>query len=263
MESIKELRRICQNPPDHPNPDSFLVHKAWRIFSIYLTRILLYTPFTPDHITMLMIFWGFLVGFFFSLGTYWYMLIGAIVFEFSFILDAVDGEMARYKKTSSLRGKFLDIVAHLTSTSIPFIGLTIGLYLLNPSIYVILAGLSAGVFSVLCLTVQSLKHYVMFGELIKYAQKTKKINQKRIHQKLSEKPIKKSVLKSLVKSINCLTHQAYMMQIFLLGAIFNKLYWILIFYSLIFPLMWLIKLIHEYKTGYKCSEYLLEPYKKK
>ena len=262
MESIKELRKICQNPKEIHNPEDFLDQKLWRSFSIYLTKLALYTPLKPDHVTFFMIFWGFIVGFLFSFGTYWYMLVGAIAFEFLYVWDAIDGEIARYKKTSSLNGVFLDLIAHLTNMAVPFIGLTIGIYKLNPSIYVILAGLLASVFSLFCSNVQQIKHHVMFKELIKYSKKVERTESKKIQKENIKEHLKKITLKSLGKKVNILYNQVYIMQIFLLGAIFNKLHWVLFFYGLTFPLIWLAKLIYEYKIGYKPYEYLFEPYKK-
>lgn len=261
MESIKELREICQSPKDIHNPEDFLDQKIWRSFSIYLTRLALYTPLKPDHVTFIMVSWGFLVGFLFSIGTYRYMLAGAIVLEFLYVLDAIDGEMARYKKMTSLNGVFLDLVAHSINMAVPFIGLTIGLYKFNPNIYIIIAGLSASTFSILFLNIQSMKHHVIFRELINYSQKIKQTKSKKITR--SEiKRTKKNILKILGRQINYLYEEVYVMQILLLGAIFNKLHWVLIFYGLTLPLMWITKLIYEYKIGYKPYEYLLNTYKK-
>ena len=261
MESIKELRKICQNPKEYHNPGAFIDQELWRSFSIYFTKLALYTPLKPDHITFIMIFWGFVVGFLFSIGTYWYVLLGAIALEFFILLDAIDGEMARYKKTSSLKGMFLDVVAHLTNTALPFMGITIGLYKFNPNLNIVLAGLSVCIFSILCFDIQTQKHHVMLKDIIKYAQKTEQIKSKKILKKVIQESIKKSFLKSMFKKVNYLYDHSYMIQIFLLAAIFNKLHWVLFFYGITFPLMWLVKLFHEYKTGYKPYEYLLEPYK--
>lgn len=261
MESIKELRKICQNPEEYHNPKSYFDNKIWRSFSIYITRLLIPTSVTPNHVTFFMIFWGFLVGFLFSLGTYWYMLLGAIALEFLYALDAIDGELARYKKMMSLNGVFLDLVAHLTNIAVPFIGVTIGLYRINPSLYTVLVGLSASVFSVFCLNIQPIKHHIIFKELIKQAKKASSIKSKKI-PKLIEKPTKENILKSIGKGVNYLYDSVYMNQIIFLAAVFNKLHWILIFYGLTFPLMWLAKLIYEYKLGYRSYEYLLESYKK-
>lgn len=264
MNSIKELRRICQDPKDCHNPKSLIEERVPRILSIYITKLLIYTPVKADHVTMLMVFWGFISAFLFSIGTYWYMLVGAIWLEFILVLDCIDGEIARYRKISSLKGVFLDSIAHLTHTAVPFIGLTIGLYKFNPSAYTVLLGLSAGVFSVLCLTVQSVKHYVIVKELVKYAPKNrlKKVIPKKVDKRITKETIKIRNLKSVGRTINLLYHGFNIIHIILFAVIFNKPYWVLIFYGLTFPLMWLAKLVHEYKVGYEPYEYLLNPYKK-
>lgn len=262
MESIKELRKICQSPKEIHNPESFLDQKLWRSFSIYITKLLLYTGIKPDHVTFFMVFWGFIVGFLFSIGTYQYMLIGAIALEFFMVLDAIDGEIARYRKMFSMRGIFLDLVAHATNTACPFIGLTIGFYRYNPNVYIILAGLSASVFSILCFNIQAMKYYVIFKKLLEHSRKARQIKSVKINQKITQDYTKGSILKLIGKLINYLYDHTYMLQIILLTAIFGQLYWLLIFYGLTFPFIWLVKLVYEYKIDYKPYEYLLEPYKR-
>lgn len=262
MVSIKELRKICQRPEDSHNPDVLLETKLPRIISIYITRILIYTPLKPDHVTMLMIAWGFLVGFLLSFGTYWHMLAGTIIAEFILVLDCIDGELARYKKISSLRGVFLDLTAHLIHIALPFIGLTIGLYRQNPSIYIVIAGLSASVFSVLASSIQSIKHHIIFKEIVEYSKKLAQKKSKKVSEKVIKQSVKYDILKPMGRRINYLYNGIYIMQIFLLAAIFNKLQWVLFFYGLTFPIWWLVKLAYEYKIGYKPYEHLLEPYKK-
>lgn len=264
MVSIKELRKICQAPEDRHNPTSLIEERIPRIFSIYITKLLIYTPLTADNVTMIMVFWGFIAGFLFSTGTYWYMLAGAVLLEFIPILDCVDGELARYRKTCSLRGVFLDPVAHLTNTVVIFMGLTIGLYKFNPCIYTVLIGLSACVFSALCLTVQPMKYYVIVKELIEYSDgnRLRRIGPKKADKKIAKEATKKNNLKSIGRMVNLLYHGFSIIHLLFFAAIFNKPYWALLFYGLTFPLIWLIKLIYEYRTGYERYECLFEPYKK-
>lgn len=262
MVSIKELREVCQKPQDCHNYQS-VIGEFYRVFSIYITKILIYMRIQANHVTMVMIFWGFLVGFLFSIGTYRYILIGAILLEFLFVIDLVDGELARYNKTPSLRGIFLDLVAHSTNFAGPFIGLTIGLYKLNPRMDIVVLGLSVSTFSVLCLTIQALKHHVIVKELVRHSQLTEKTKSIKLHMDVGVKRKMKKItsLKSFGRMVNYLYDEFYAVKLILLAAIFNQLYWILVFYGLTFPIMWFIKLIYEYKTGYSAYEYLLKPYK--
>lgn len=69
-----------------------------------------YTRITPNQIT-----WGaFLLGLvsagFFALGDWQWLVVGAIVYHFSFILDCMDGKVARLTGTGSVFGAWLDFV---------------------------------------------------------------------------------------------------------------------------------------------------------
>lgn len=101
MESIKDLRKICQSK-------SFTEHftlRVFRVFSIYITRIFLPLKFSPNFVSFL----GFFVG---IAGGYLYVkdsfILGSILFLLFFVLDVVDGEIARYRKKTSHFGGWLD-----------------------------------------------------------------------------------------------------------------------------------------------------------
>lgn len=101
MESIKELRKICQNK----GYQEHISLRFFRIFSIYITKIFLILGLRPNFITIL----GFLIA---IAGGYLYIiqqfLLGSILFFISLFLDHVDGEIARYRKLSSVLGEWLD-----------------------------------------------------------------------------------------------------------------------------------------------------------
>ncbi|MFF1692814.1 CDP-alcohol phosphatidyltransferase family protein [Streptomyces sp. NPDC058257] len=68
------------------------------------------TRITPNQIT-----WGaFLLGLvsaaFFALGDWQWLVVGAVVYHFSFILDCMDGKVARLTGTGSVFGAWLDFV---------------------------------------------------------------------------------------------------------------------------------------------------------
>ncbi|MWA14348.1 CDP-alcohol phosphatidyltransferase family protein [Streptomyces sp. BA2] len=69
-----------------------------------------WTRITPNQIT-----WGaFLLGLvsagFFALGDWQWLVVGAVVYHFSFILDCMDGKVARLTGTGSVFGAWLDFV---------------------------------------------------------------------------------------------------------------------------------------------------------
>jgi phosphatidylglycerophosphate synthase len=77
--------------------------------AIPLTRRLLQRPWaTPDRVTMASIVLGLPTGVFFDLGTRAGLVVGGVLFYLSFLLDCVDGKIARVLGQSSPRGKVLD-----------------------------------------------------------------------------------------------------------------------------------------------------------
>ena len=81
VESIKKLRRICQkSKSDSPYIDNFL-----RPFSIYITKLLLYTPLTGNHVSVLGMINTFIATILFMFGNYWINLIASVLVLFSWV----------------------------------------------------------------------------------------------------------------------------------------------------------------------------------
>ncbi len=115
MESIKTLRGMLQtNVAGHPI--------LQRKLSIYLTRLFLSTSVTPNQITVLMLLTGIVGALALALGSIW---LGFFLTYLCIVLDATDGEVARYKKKYSLRGVYLDLLNHVGMESLFFFGLTL------------------------------------------------------------------------------------------------------------------------------------------
>ncbi|GIF63795.1 hypothetical protein Ais01nite_18300 [Asanoa ishikariensis] len=112
-----------------------------------LTRwIAPYRWFTPNRITML----GFLVGLtaaaFFALGgvreNNWWLVAGALAYHVSFVLDCIDGKIARLNGTGSVFGAWLDYVFDRLRIVACTIALMGGQYAATKSIvYLVLGGL--------------------------------------------------------------------------------------------------------------------------
>lgn len=86
------------------------------------------TGITPNHVTALMIPTGIAGGIALSLGTPLGFLVGGLLFVLVNILDAADGELARYTKQTSDFGDYLDRVAHYMTNTAIVMGLGMGLY---------------------------------------------------------------------------------------------------------------------------------------
>ena len=66
---------------------------------------------TPDEVTIVSLVLGLLTGLFFAVGDTWALITGAIVYYLSFVLDCVDGKLARSLNVSSARGHALDAMS--------------------------------------------------------------------------------------------------------------------------------------------------------
>jgi phosphatidylglycerophosphate synthase len=99
-----------------------------RYISAPITAILSYTKVTPNMATLAMFFFGILGSIFFSFGDALSYIFGGLSFVFLIVSDTVDGELARFKGTSSLFGDYLDRLAHYVTNTSMILGIGIGVY---------------------------------------------------------------------------------------------------------------------------------------
>ncbi len=97
-----------------------------RVFSTPLTRVLLRTPLTPNHVTTLSLTFGVSAGCFFSLGAYGASLIGALLYQLAVVLDNCDGDIARAKNLGSVFGGWYDIFGDIVTDLFLFGGVALG-----------------------------------------------------------------------------------------------------------------------------------------
>ena len=149
--SIKELRDLCGRKRNI----WFWRDRINRFLSIYITKLFLLLGAVPNHATFFVFLFGILSAVFYSFGFYTYSLIGLLFHHLSFVMDAVDGEVARYKKMMSLKGVYLDLMNHILVTPLILVGITIGSFMHPPAylpfsgIVYLIAGSTAGFFYIM------------------------------------------------------------------------------------------------------------------
>lgn len=149
MTSIRELRAVCQKASNAPSLASQTMYgRLNRVWSIYLTWIFIRLPFTPNQITI----FGtalFLVGAgMFLFHTRLTNVIGVFLFMLSYALDAVDGELARWRKLPSrfdMGGVYVEPVSHDVQYGWMFLPIALGVYLQTGSPWAFVAGFAATV----------------------------------------------------------------------------------------------------------------------
>ncbi len=120
--SIPELRVICQG---RKLADRRAWYRIYRVVSIYLTWVLLHTNVSANQVSAASLI-SLLIGLTLAtLQSPWVALAGYGLVLVYFMLDKVDGEVARFRRVFSLRGVYLDELGHNWSFPGIFIAATI------------------------------------------------------------------------------------------------------------------------------------------
>lgn len=142
--SIKEMKKMFHNP----NYSKITIH-LYKHISVYLTRILLMLPFSANFWSFMIMVLTLISAGFLLLGTYSHQITGMVFLHLAFLLDTSDGEIALYRKTYSLRGKFYDQMGHGAFPIIHF-ALGTGIFFSGGKIIYLLLGCSSLFFHAYC-----------------------------------------------------------------------------------------------------------------
>lgn len=111
VESLKELNKICQKPR-YKEVGNWMVRHFLRDAALPMTWLLLHTPVTAHQVTLVSIVVGAAGIVCFSFMGKGFFLVGCLLLQFWYYLDHVDGQIARYRGSSSLSGRFFDYLMH-------------------------------------------------------------------------------------------------------------------------------------------------------
>ncbi|WP_150308327.1 CDP-alcohol phosphatidyltransferase family protein [Planctomonas psychrotolerans] len=125
--SIEELRRVTQ-PPEvrlRRNAEHWTAHLYLRDLSPYLTWLFLKTRITANGVTVLMILTGWLTASALLIPGIVGAFIALVLGQLQMLIDCCDGEVARWRRTSSPVGHFLDAVGHYSTETLIVLALGI------------------------------------------------------------------------------------------------------------------------------------------
>ncbi len=238
VESIQELREICQNSPEARKliEENSRFSKIYtRKVSIYLTKALLYTSITADQVTLLFALIGIVGALLFAFGFYWYSIVGALLLQVMYLVDHSDGEVARYRGTVSLNGLFLELMCHKFVTSLIFVLLGFGVYRNLRDIRFFLLGVSAA------LSLLLLQSGVLLRDSLLYETK--------VFEKVGDSK-KSNKIRNMYSHFSVIFKVSGISNVILIGAVLNLLPFVLIFYGITFPVLCLIGIYRTYKYGF-------------
>ena len=260
-ESIEELKKICfkgnyEGLPIYPR---YVTHKI----SIRIVKLFLHSSITPNQITLLSLVVGIISSIMFAVAIPVYFLIGALLLELYYVIDAVDGQLARYKKLSSMTGGYFDYVSNYIVHPCVFFCIGLGLVRHSGDILPIVFAFSASV-SVSLISVFSECKYNVFVSAIKMASSVKV---KKITADGNGKSERKlTIPRYLFSALHKICTYPTIMNIIVLVSILNLFFpemkiatfefslpcILVIFYGLSCPLVFFAKLTFAIKT--RCME---------
>jgi len=146
MLKIKELRKICQSSNEAPSWRTQSIEgRLNRVFSIYITWFFVHFPISPNQITILgtLVYLGGSALFIFN--SFNLYLAGLGLLFLSFLLDACDGEVARFRKFkgAGIGGAYVEPVSHDIMYSFFFLPIGIGASLASGNLLPIIASFIA------------------------------------------------------------------------------------------------------------------------
>jgi phosphatidylglycerophosphate synthase len=115
--TVAQIREVCQPPAirGRKNSEHWVADVYLRDISPYLTRMLLRTPITANQVTWLMIGTGCSAALVLLIPGLPGAFLAAFLGQLQMLWDCCDGEVARWRQTSSPQGVFLDRVGHYTT----------------------------------------------------------------------------------------------------------------------------------------------------
>jgi hypothetical protein len=124
---LAELERRCQKP-DHRRLGNWMARRISRPAALRITRVVAPWGISANLATLVAWATGAAAAAAFAWGTVWGWVLGGALLELWYLLDHVDGQLARLRGTASLDGVQLDYLMHHTINLLVPLGVGCGLF---------------------------------------------------------------------------------------------------------------------------------------
>ncbi len=230
--------------------DGFVARNLNRYVSLFLTRYLIKLRLTPNQISVGNLLVGLFAAILIVMGGYRNSLIGAILFQFTSIVDGCDGEVAKLTFSDSKKGAWVDTFCDQMSYLLFFIALPIGLLRNAPDMAQVY-----GIMGVFIFLAVGLIFYMM----IRYVKRTDKGGSmlKLItdvqYDAENNKGINGKISAGVLKMVFIFRRDffAFATMLFAVAGLFNILIWILTFFILSMIIFLFLFSNRMYRTKYK------------
>ncbi len=259
VESLKELNKICQKP-DYKTKGNWYVRTILRDAALPATWLLLHTRVTADQVTLASLAVSFVGMIFLAVPGTGAFLTGVVLLQFWYYLDHVDGQIARYRKTDCLTGRFLDFLTHHMVHTTLFFALGFYVFQVTGSVLFILWGFASALAILVFNVAHDVKYKTFFEAIAKQRTVTLTVREEDGSCKTSGEPA--SVKRRLFSLAHKLCEIHVMMNVLTLGAIAQILLNVIdvrtvlfLIYGLLAPAISIIKVVYILKTQQIDHEY--------
>ncbi len=230
IRGVKKARQTAQPPGSSPS----ITDIPYRKMSIYLSLPLANLSVTPNQITVLWILLGLAADVGVGFSQYWIRVAAAAIFQVSYILDYVDGEVARLEGRTSRRGLFLDLSGHCLIKTGVFLGVAYRVVASTGHLeYLILAFLA-------CVSVSNLSSLYTFASYAGVSPWKKLDSQDSIQRPRA------SLFRRLLGLFGILFESPGIYALVFVAVILERTEWLLLFYGICGPL-WFVFRTQEYR----------------
>lgn len=238
--SLKALKKI------HPYEGEiikvgYFVKYILKPLSLYLLKILVYTPLTGNQVTLIMLFSGIIGAL--LIGFKDWALVGCIILQLPMILDSVDGSLARFRKQESKFGLYLDGMFH--NLVMPLLFFMLGVYTYNYFNNILYIFLGFGIaFSM----VASMYSFFNRIQMLAMEKKVSHDHKSRLLLARFRKNLIQRAIGQIVATMNNFTH---IFVLFLIAKIFNFLQYLIFFYFPFYVSIAIVKVFMEFRIAKK------------
>lgn len=177
VESLEELNKICQKA-DHKTKGNWYVRTILRDAALPATWLLLHTRVTANQVTLISLAVSLAGMIFLSVPGTGAFLTGTVLLQLWYYLDHVDGQIARYRKTDCLTGRFLDFLTHHIVHTALFFALGFYAFQVTGSAFYVLWGFISALAILVLNAIHDVKYKTIFEAFEKQKTVTLKMQEK-------------------------------------------------------------------------------------
>ncbi len=239
--SLRELRKIHKTTHKEIIKVGYHIKYLAKPLSLFLLKLLVYTPLTGNQVTLAMLILGIIGSLFVGFDSL--ALWGGIILQFTILLDCIDGSLARFRNQESRFGRYLDGMFHSITMPLLFFMLGVYSYKYFNNLLFIFLGFTTAFSMVVTQYVFLIRIYLLSSE--------KKIPQGHEGIFLAARFRKNMIQKIIGQAIVTINRFSYIFTLVLIAKIFNFLQYLIFFYFPFYVLVMIIKIFIEFKIAKK------------